>query len=121
MENIINLTPAALSFIRESVNEQKCCGIRIDIQSGGCRGITYAVDFVNEINPADLLISIGDVSIYLASRAVVFVQNMTMDYVKTPMGGGIVFENPNAKSKCGCGKSFCVDDSGNSCNSGCCH
>ncbi len=117
--NFINLTPSALLFLRTSIDEQKCLGIRIDIQLGGCRGITYAVDFAKEINPADVLINVDGVAIYVASRAVVFVQGMSLDYVKTPMGGGIVFENPNAKAQCNCGKSFCVDDNGGDCDMGC--
>ena len=120
MENFINITEAALNFIRESIVENECLGIRINIQSGGCRGMTYGIDFVREANQADLLMKYEGVNIYIASKAAVFVQNMTMDYVKNPMGGSIVFENPNAKLKCGCGKSFCIDDSGESCDVGCC-
>ena len=120
MENFINITESALKFIRDSIAENECLGIRVDIQSGGCRGMTYSLDFVREINASDLVVEYNGVKIYIASKAAIFVQNMTMDYVKTPMGGNIVFENPNAKLKCGCGKSFCVDDSGKSCDAGCC-
>lgn len=119
MENFINITDSALNFIRSSIAENKSLGVRIDIKSGGCRGMTYSLDFVEEINKADLALDYGDVKIYVVPKAVVFIQNMTMDYIKNPMGGSIVFENPNAKLKCGCGKSFCIDDDGEVCDAGC--
>jgi iron-sulfur cluster assembly accessory protein len=116
MEQFINITPAAIDFIKTSVEIEKCLGVRIDVKSGGCQGLTYALEFVTDINSADLLMEKDGVNIYISSKAAIFVANMTMDYVKTPMGGNITFENPNAKMSCSCGKSFCVDAmDGNSC------
>jgi Fe-S cluster assembly iron-binding protein IscA len=30
-----------------------------------------------------------------------------VDFINDVSGAGFVFNNPNAKAKCGCGKSFC--------------
>jgi iron-sulfur cluster assembly protein len=118
MDNLLILTESALDFIKKSVAEEKCDGVRVDVVPGGCCGMTYKLDFVEEADPSDLLLEENGVKIYVASKAVMFVSGMTMDYVKTPMGGSVVFENPNAKSRCGCGKSFCPDDS-NACGGAC--
>lgn len=119
MEQLVTFTDAALGFLKESIDAEKCLGVRLDIASGGCQGMTYELQFINEEDKSDLLMEIDEVKIFIASKAVVFVSGMTVDYVKTPMGGGLVFENPNAKSRCGCGKSFCVDENGSKCGGRC--
>ncbi|MDR2158136.1 MAG: iron-sulfur cluster assembly accessory protein [Holosporaceae bacterium] len=119
-EKFINITDGALDFIRKAVAQENCLGIRVDVVPGGCQGTAYEISFVKEIDPSDLVMQEGGVDVYIASKAAIFVAGMNMDYVSGPMGGSIVFENPNAKSKCGCGKSFCFDDSGNSCGEGRC-
>lgn len=119
MERLINITPAALEYIKSSVKDGGHLGIRIDIKPGGCSGMTYELNFVDNVIPSDLIMEDDGLMVYISSKAVIFVSNMTMDYVKNAMGGNIVFENPNAKANCSCGKSFCVDDNDNAC-SGCC-
>ena len=125
MEKILNFSESALNFLRNSVNsENNCRGIRIDVVTGGCQGMTYSMDFVKEVNPSDLKIEEEGFDVYLAPRAVLFIQGMDVDYEKSAMGGSIIFKNPNAKSTCSCGKSFCTENSDDmlACNgSKCCH
>ena len=111
MEEILTFSDAALKYLRNSIKSENCLGVRIDVVTGGCQGMTYSMDFVHEIDNADLLVQKDDINIYLAPRAVLFIQGMKVDYVKSAMGGNIVFENPNAKATCGCGKSFCTENS----------
>jgi iron-sulfur cluster assembly protein len=119
MDKIISVTQSAIDFLWSSIGEEKCEGVRIDIASGGCCGMTYKLDFVKEISPSDVVIEEGGVKIYIAPRAVIFISGTCVDYVKTPAGGSIVFENPNAKSRCGCGKSFGTDDPNDNACGGC--
>ena len=109
MKKIIDVTPAAVAYIKSAVSEGEYLGMRIDVQPGGCVGTTYKLDFVTDINPSDVIAEEDGIKIYISSKAVIFVENMKIDYVKNAMGGSIVFENPNAKMNCSCGKSFCVD------------
>lgn len=107
---MITVTQNAIDYLSECIANENALGVRIYVASGGCKGMTYAIDFVKELNPADVVVDGYPVKLYVASKAVIFLSGMTMDYVKTPMGSSVVFENPNAKSKCGCGKSFCSYD-----------
>ena len=116
---VMHFTDKAIEFIKNSVETEKCLGIRIDVVSGGCSGMTYEINFVKEIDSADLQTEENGVKIFIAPKAVMFISGMTLDYVTSPMGGNLVFQNPNAKSKCGCGKSFSVDSSP-CCEGGCC-
>jgi iron-sulfur cluster assembly protein len=38
----------------------------------------------------------------------VYLQNMTVDYVRQGLNEGFEFRNPNARDYCGCGESFRV-------------
>jgi iron-sulfur cluster assembly protein len=120
MENLIDITDNAIAFMKESIAKENCLGIRVNVIPGGCQGMTYELDFVKEINPSDLLLPKDGVNIYIASEAVVFISGATMDYVSGPMGGSIVFDNPNASSCCGCGKSFGMGEETSGCGGGCC-
>ncbi len=119
MQKIINFSENALNFLKQSIVEEKCLGMRIDVVSGGCSGMTYELNFVKEKKDEDLLVEENGVKIFVAPKAVMFISGMTLDYVKSPMGGSLVFQNPNAKTKCGCGKSFSVDSSP-CCSGSCC-
>lgn len=125
MDGFVTITPAAIEFFRRSLSSNKdYIGVHVDIISGGCQGMTYKIDFITEANPADLYLEKEGIAFYFASKAVLFISGMTIDYKLTPMGGSIVFENPNAVSRCSCGKSFCVDKNaacnGESCTSHLC-
>lgn len=50
----------------------------------------------------------ADLKIYIANRALLTVLGTTVDYQEDALSSGFVFENPNAKSLCGCGESFAV-------------
>ncbi|MDR2781915.1 MAG: iron-sulfur cluster assembly accessory protein [Holosporaceae bacterium] len=114
MEKIINVTDDAINFIKKAVEEEEgSIGLRVSIASGGCQGMVYQLALVKESDPSDLVVQENGVNVYIESEAVIFISGMTMDYVKTPLSCGLVFENPNAKSKCGCGKSFCTDERSN--------
>jgi iron-sulfur cluster assembly accessory protein len=119
MNKLINITPAAINFLKSSIENEKCRGVRLDIKLGGCRGLTYGLEYVNETAAGDVLVKEDGVYVYVSSKAALFVGDMTIDYVTSPMGGNIVFENPNAKTICSCGKSFSVENGG-VCN-GVCH
>lgn len=123
MEDFITITEAAMDFLKKSVSDEKATGVRINVIPGGCQGMTYELSFVKDApNSSDLLLEKDGISVYIAAKATIFVAGMIVDYQKTTIGGSIVFENPNAKNKCGCGKSFCVDGRSESerCDSNCC-
>ncbi|MDR0968050.1 MAG: iron-sulfur cluster assembly accessory protein [Holosporaceae bacterium] len=119
MEKLIEITDNALDFMKKAIAEQNCLGIRVNVIPGGCRGMAYELNFVNEADQSDLLVEKDGVNLYVAADAVVFISGMTMDYVASPMGGSVIFSNPNATSCCGCGKSFNVEGA-EACGGCCC-
>lgn len=83
-------------------------GIRIYVKSGGCSGLSYRVEFVDQIDPKDEMIEIDEVKVFIDSTALMFVIGSEMDYVEDMFKSGFSFTNPNEKGRCGCGESFKV-------------
>lgn len=46
------------------------------------------------------------VKVFVGSKALLHVIGTEMDYVEDDLQAGFVFNNPQAKSTCGCGESF---------------
>jgi iron-sulfur cluster assembly protein len=58
----------------------------------------------------DEIIKIDDIAILIDPKAVMYLIGTEMDYVDGDFKSGFVFNNPNEKAKCGCGKNHLVFD-----------
>lgn len=83
-------------------------GIKIGVRTRGCSGLSYTVEYADEIGKFDEVVKHGDVNILIDPKAVMFLLGTEMDYVEEKMKSGFVFRNPNEKGRCGCGESFHV-------------
>jgi len=81
-------------------------GLRIAVQSGGCAGLKYMMGLVPEAAPEDLVVDAKGVTMFLDPSSLTILDGTTVDFVSSVEGAGFVFDNPNAQSKCSCGKSF---------------
>ena len=106
----LTLTPAALARIETLLAQRgkPSAGIRIDIRTKGCSGLSYAIEYADSLNPGDEVMETGGATILIDPKAVMFLLGTEMDYVEEQMHSGFVFRNPNKKGECGCGKSFHV-------------
>lgn len=90
--------------------------LRVVINGGGCSGFQYGFTFDENIQEDDTVIeqtcSNGHSSVKLLvdSISYQYLSNAEIDYVKTLGGEQFVIRNPNAKTTCGCGSSFSMDD-----------
>ncbi len=80
-------------------------GLRVGVKNGGCAGMAYTMDKVEEANPSDEVVSDKGVTVYVDPKAVLFLLGTEMDYEVTKLKSGFVFKNPNQTSACGCGES----------------
>ena len=83
-------------------------GVRIGLRTKGCSGLSYTLEYVDEVNPHDEMVQAHGVTIYIEPKAVMFLIGTTMDFVADDLQSGFVFNNPNEKGRCGCGESFHV-------------
>ncbi len=104
---VMNLTERAAERIRELIagNEKQLVGVRVGVKNAGCAGMAYTLDPVEAPEKADDLVSAHGVDVYVDPKAVMFLLGSTMDYERTKLRSGFVFQNPNEVSSCGCGES----------------
>lgn len=94
--------------LRKSDNIGDDYFIRASVTSGGCSGLTYNLDFDNEIKPNDQIFSDNGETIVTDLKSFLYLCNSTLEFSGGLNGKGFYFENPNAARTCGCGESFAV-------------
>lgn len=106
----ITVTQNAENRIRVLLEQRgkPSAGIRIGIKTKGCSGLSYTLDYADEITPFDEVVKIKDLIILIDPKAIMFLIGTEMDFVEEKMQSGFTFTNPNEKGRCGCGKSFHV-------------
>jgi iron-sulfur cluster assembly protein len=106
----LSVTPAALERVKVLLaqRERASSGIRISIKTKGCSGLSYALEYADDINPYDETVTIDDVTVFIDSKALLYILGTEMDFVQDSLQSGFVFRNPNEKGRCGCNKSFHV-------------
>lgn len=81
-------------------------GVRIGVRAAGCSGLSYTLEFVDEIQLQDLVVREKGVTVYVDPKATMFLIGTEMDFEETDLQSGFVFKNPNERARCGCGESF---------------
>lgn len=81
-------------------------GVRIGVRAAGCSGLSYTLEFVDEIQLQDLVVREKGVIVYVDPKATMFLIGTEMDFEETDLQSGFVFKNPNERARCGCGESF---------------
>lgn len=82
--------------------------IRVSVTSGGCSGLSYQMDFDNELQENDQVFDDNGVRIVTDLKSFLYLCNTTLEFSGGLNGKGFVFNNPNASRSCGCGESFAV-------------
>lgn len=106
----ITVTPAAINRIRVLLEQRgkPSYGIRIGVNTKGCSGLSYTLEYADEKNPYDEQLEVEGLIILIDPKAIMFILGTEMDFTEDKMQSGFVFNNPNEKGRCGCGKSFHV-------------
>ena len=81
-------------------------GLKIGVKKGGCAGMEYTMDYVDEIAPHDEVVEDGDARVMIAPMAQMFLFGTQIDYEVSLLESGFKFNNPNVQNECGCGESF---------------
>src|SRR5512138_1142845 len=107
-QNPIVLTAKAIEMVKQAIEQEGLTGhgICVGVVGGGCSGFQYSMDFQKEPRPDDLTFEQDGVKLYVDPMSSMYLQGVTIDYVVGLQGAGFKFDNPNAKSTCGCGSSF---------------
>lgn len=112
-ENAIFVSDKAESKVRQLMQEAGIAGdssyfLRVGVVGGGCSGLSYKMDFDNEIKPADQVFEDKGLKIVTDLKSFLYLVNTELDFSDGLNGKGFYFNNPNASRSCGCGESFAV-------------
>ena len=80
--------------------------VRVGVESGGCSGLSYKLDFDNSKNNDDELIENNGIKLIINKKSVLYLAGTILEFSDGLNGKGFVFNNPNASRTCGCGESF---------------
>jgi iron-sulfur cluster assembly protein len=107
---VVSLTDAAANRVRDIMAraERPIAGVRVGVKNGGCAGMSYTMEYAEEIRPQDEVIEDKGVTVLIDPKAVLFLLGTEMDFQTTKLSSGFVFNNPNQTSACGCGESVAI-------------
>lgn len=81
--------------------------LRVGVKAGGCSGYEYIFSWEAQPGPDDEVFDGPDgARVFVDRRSYRLLAGTMLDYDTSLMSKGFTFENPNAKSTCGCGISF---------------
>ena len=111
MNPVIKVSDNAALRIKEIMSsaEKDSLGVRVSVKTGGCAGMSYVMEYTNEVNPNDEMIEDKGVKVFVDSAAVMYLLGTEMDYKKEELSSSFVFNNPNETERCGCGESFKIE------------
>lgn len=95
-----------LKEIMSSKEYQNSLGVRISVKSGGCAGMTYEMNYVDQSIDGDEKIEVEGVNVFIDPKAIMYLLGTEMDYKVDKFTSSFVFNNPNETERCGCGESF---------------
>lgn len=103
---MISLTEAAARQVRQLGSQrQPHERLRVFVEIGGCSGLEYAMGF-GPPEPGDVEMESHGVRFLVAGQSIAQLEGSEIHYSGGLMGKGFEVRNPNAKSTCGCGRSF---------------
>ena len=109
-QQLLTVTQGAADQIKALIAEapagQPVVGLRIGVQSGGCSGMSYFMEYAAEKLPLEEVVEDKGVKIFVDSKAMLYLIGTEMDYKDGEFESGFTFKNPNETGRCGCGKSF---------------
>ena len=101
---------AARVIVRQLAERQRPAGgLRIAVKAGGCSGFEYVFAWERTPHEGDHVFEGPEgAKVFIDPRSFRFLDGTVLGYDTNLISRGFLFENPHAKSTCGCGISFSV-------------
>jgi iron-sulfur cluster assembly protein len=106
---MVQLTEPAAKKIQNMLSRRGSgVGIRLGVKTTGCSGLAYVLEYVDTPQSGDEHFEYAGCQIFVDPKSCVYLQGLTVDYVRKGLQEGFEFLNPNERDRCGCGESFRV-------------
>ena len=104
---MVTLSPVAADKLREILVAEKAedKGLRIRVVPGGCSGFSYDMIF-DDAAEGDQVFEANGLKLLVDGDSLPLLSGAQIDFKEEIGHEGFTINNPNAKSGCGCGKSF---------------
>jgi iron-sulfur cluster assembly protein len=102
----VTLTQKAVEQINALMEQNGHYGLRLGVKKGGCAGMEYTLDYVDEVAQHDEVIEQDGARVLIAPMAQMFLFGTEIDYEVSLLEAGFKFKNPNVTESCGCGESI---------------
>ena len=106
---MISLTASAAKELKRVMQKQELSAevcVRVGVKGGGCAGFTYTLDFDSKKRKFDLEFESEGLTILVDKKSHLYIKDTQIDWSYNLMDGGLKFNNPQAKTSCGCKTSF---------------
>lgn len=91
---MITLTEKAANHIQNFLTKRgKGEGIRLGVKTSGCSGMAYTLEFVDDIQPEDLVFEGHGVKVFVDPKSLVYLDGTELDYTKEGLQEGFKFQN----------------------------
>lgn len=91
----IKLTPAAVSQLRDLLDQPNPQLIRVGVRNRGCSGLAYHLEYVDKPGPFDEKVEQDGVTVLIDSKALFSIIGSEMDWAEENLMEKFVFKNPN--------------------------
>jgi len=108
---MITLTETAVAKVKEMLTKRgRGMGIMIGVKTTGCSGLAYTLEYVDDpiTDPDHIKYDNQGIGVWTDAKSLVYLNGLTMDWVKKGLNEGFEFINPNESARCGCGESFTI-------------
>ena len=106
---MIQITETAARKMRTLMTKQGISdgGLRVGVKGGGCSGLSYTFSWEKQARMGDEVFDGPEgAKVFIDKKNLLYLNGTVLDYDTRLISQGFVFNNPNAKSTCGCGSSF---------------
>ncbi|TDT74913.1 iron-sulfur cluster assembly protein [Litoreibacter halocynthiae] len=107
----VSITDRAAAQIAKLMARDGHKALKIGVKKGGCAGMEYTMDYVDEVAPNDEVVEQNGARVIIAPMAQMFLFGTQIDYETSLLESGFKFINPNVSEACGCGESIKFDES----------
>jgi len=108
---MITVTDTASKKIKQQlIKRGKGVGIKLGVRTTGCSGLAYTMEYVDEYEADIGIVNYAqkDFVVLVDLKSDVYLNGLTMDWIRNGLNEGFDFKNPNERDRCGCGESFRV-------------
>ncbi len=107
-----NVLPVALSaraarhIAQQLAKRGASAAVRLAVRAAGCSGFSYRVEYADRVEARDKVFESRGIRIAVDPESLPFVHGTVLDLVQEGLCRRLRFDNPNARTTCGCGESF---------------